>query len=55
MHVPSALPAMVLMMHEKTSVPTLGSSYNFSNKPSGFIILIHTKGQQVFYNIGVRV
>jgi len=55
MHVPSALPAMVLMMREKTNAQTFGSSYNFSNKLSGFIMLPQTQGQQVFYNISARV
>jgi len=40
MHVPSALPTMVLMMCEKTNAPTLGSSYNFSNELLGFFFLM---------------
>jgi hypothetical protein len=55
MHVLLALPTAVLMMCEKTNAPTLGSSYNFSNNLSGFIILTQTQGQQVFYSVGVRV
>jgi len=43
MHVPSALPTVVLMMCEKTNAPTVGLSYNFCNKLSGFIILTQTQ------------